>query len=83
MIVYTCPKCGSDLQEIVLTSYPPQSKMYCTNCNWSHIETDKVYKIPYKVENESVHAVNVQPIPDQETQNNILIKKTLGYTLPD
>lgn len=57
MIVYTCPECGSDLQEVMLTSYPPQRKMYCNNCNWSHIETDKVYKVPYKVENESMHAI--------------------------
>lgn len=34
-------------------------------------------------EERNTDAINVQPIPDQETQNNILIKKTLGYTLSD
>lgn len=47
MIVYTCPKCGSDLQDIVLTSYPPQHKKYCSNCGWSHTEKEEICRIPY------------------------------------
>ena len=47
MIVCTCPKCGSDLQDIVLTSYPPQYQKYCGNCGWTHVEKEEVCRIPY------------------------------------
>ena len=50
MIVYTCPKCGHDLQEVVLTSMSPQRQMYCSCCGWSHITRDEIYKIPYQTE---------------------------------
>lgn len=36
LIVYTCPKCGKDLQEICLASMPPQYKMQCLSCGWSY-----------------------------------------------
>lgn len=49
-IVYTCPKCGGDLEELVLTSFPPQYQKRCKNCNWKTIEKsdDIVVRIPYK-----------------------------------
>ena len=50
MIIYTCPKCGNDLQEVILASNPPQHKIYCNNCGWSHIEREEVCRIPYQVE---------------------------------
>ena len=39
-----------DLQEVILASNPPQHKMYCNNCGWSHIEREEVYRIPYQLE---------------------------------
>lgn len=53
MIVYICPKCGGDLQEIVLTSYPAQYQKYCSNCGWTHIEKEKIYRIPYTPDTSS------------------------------
>ena len=60
MIIYTCPKCGGDLQEYVLTSYPPQYKKACPKCGWSHIEkpSDEVVRIPYNPPEYSTPKVN-------------------------
>ena len=53
-VVYTCPECGTDLEEVVLTSYPPQYRVYCPKCKWSHTERQPedydVVRIPYTVE---------------------------------
>lgn len=48
IIVYTCPKCGGDLQELVLCSYPPQYKKECPKCGYSYIEkSDPIIRVPY------------------------------------
>ena len=56
IIIYTCPKCGSDLQESMLPSDPPQYEKRCLFCGWNHIEKqiNKYVRIPYeeKIDNE-------------------------------
>lgn len=49
MIVYICPECGGDLQEMVLDSYPPIYKKECLKCGWSYslINGEEIIKIPY------------------------------------
>lgn len=49
-IIYTCPKCGADLEELVLTSNPPQHIKRCKNlkCDWMFVEKPQdVIRIPY------------------------------------
>lgn len=64
-IIYTCPKCGSDLEDIVLTSNPPQYMKKCKNlkCDWRYVENPvQVVRIPYvPPEQESSY---VEYIPD-------------------
>ena len=38
MIIETCPKCGGELMNIMLTTYPPIPKKVCTACGWSWTE---------------------------------------------
>ena len=40
-IIYTCPECGGDLEETVLTSLPPQYHFSCRKCGWSHTKKSK------------------------------------------
>ena len=48
MIIYTCPKCGHDLHDLVLASNPPVSKKECWNCGWSWTgESEEVIRIPF------------------------------------
>lgn len=50
MIIYTCPKCGGDLQEMCLASLPPQYYMRCLACGWSKTRqsSEQVVKILYE-----------------------------------
>ena len=46
-IIYTCPKCGSDLEELVLASYPPQYQKLCRKCGYKYIEKTETIRIPF------------------------------------
>lgn len=56
-IIYTCPKCGHDLQELMLPSNPPQYEKHCPNCGWSHIEKQQndVVRTPYSEKRDNVN----------------------------
>ena len=62
MIIYTCPKCGSDLTLCVLHSNPPKEQYSCPNCNWTSVENIQVktIRIPY---NENQLQTNFDFIP--------------------
>ena len=48
MIIETCPKCGGELMNIMLTTYPPIHKKVCTACGWSWTEErEKDIYIPF------------------------------------
>lgn len=49
MIVYTCPKCGGDLQTSVLTCIPPIHKYKCMKCGWTHEAKEEVVRVPFEV----------------------------------
>ena len=35
-IIYSCPQCGNDLREQVLTCNPPIFRYICYKCGWKH-----------------------------------------------
>ena len=48
IIVETCPKCGHDLQDLILTTYPPIPQKKCFNCGWSwEGEREEVIRVPF------------------------------------
>lgn len=50
IIIYTCPKCGHDLQMVSIATYPPIDRYECYNCGWTS-ETEKpqeIIRVPYK-----------------------------------
>jgi hypothetical protein len=34
IIIETCPKCGHDLVDVIIATYPPIPKKECWNCGW-------------------------------------------------
>lgn len=47
-IIETCPKCGHDLTDIVLTTYPPIPQKKCFNCGWEWTgEAEEVVRVPF------------------------------------
>ena len=60
-IIYTCPKCGSDIDDVVLTTYPPKYMKVCRNpkCDWQFIEEpeeDITVRVPYEPPKKTVYA---------------------------
>lgn len=47
-IIETCPKCGHDLHDVMLASFPPIPKKECWNCGWSWTgEPEEVIRMPF------------------------------------
>ena len=42
MIIYTCPKCGGQLNHYCVTTFPPIDVWDCPNCGWRYEEKDGV-----------------------------------------
>lgn len=47
MIVYVCPECGSELQHLTITTYPPINVVRCPNCGWRHEDKSEFENIEY------------------------------------
>ena len=69
-IIYTCPQCGSDLQDIVITTNPPINQRVCIKCGWSYeepiIDNDEV-RVPFV---ELQHSNNLLNDPCIKCSNN-------------
>ena len=42
MIIYTCPKCGGQLNHYCVATLPPIDVWDCPNCGWRYKEKDCV-----------------------------------------
>ena len=51
--IYTCPRCGHDLQLIQLTSNPPIDEYHCFNCDWHYQKKRETIRIPFTVLKEN------------------------------
>ena len=48
IIIETCPKCGNDLRDEVICTYPPIPRKVCWNCGWSWTgEREKIKRVPF------------------------------------
>ena len=48
IVVETCPKCGHDLRDEVICTYPPIPKKVCWNCGWSWTgKPEKITRVPF------------------------------------
>ena len=48
IIIETCPKCGHDLQDVVVATYPPIPQKKCFGCGWEWTgEPEQVVRVPF------------------------------------
>ena len=48
MIIYTCPKCGGDLQHYCIATYPLTYMYKCVRCHWQHEKQDEIVRVPFE-----------------------------------
>ena len=47
-IIYTCPRCGTDLIDTVICTYPPKVQKWCPSCGWTYTEDhEEVIRVPF------------------------------------
>ena len=48
IIIETCPKCGHDLQDLILASNPPIPQKKCFGCGWEWTgEPEQIMRVPF------------------------------------
>lgn len=48
IVIETCPECGSDLLNYVITCYPPIPVRYCPHCGWRHEDIrNEIIRVPF------------------------------------
>ena len=48
IIIETCPKCGHDLMNEVICTYPPIPRKSCPSCGWSwEGEREEIIRVPF------------------------------------
>lgn len=46
-IIETCPKCGHDLANEVVCTYPPIYCKVCYSCGWRWEEKQEIKRVPF------------------------------------
>lgn len=75
IIIETCPRCGHDLVDSMIYTYPPIPVKECPRCGWRYERTpEKVVRVPF---NEDSYVTRVNTIvssfdnnPCQRCNNN-------------
>lgn len=48
IVIETCPKCGHDLIDTVICTYPPIPRKECPNCDWYwEGEREEIVRVPF------------------------------------
>jgi hypothetical protein len=59
IIIETCPKCGHDLTDLVLATYPPIPQKKCFGCGWEWTcEREEIVRVPFGGNNLNVDDFN-------------------------
>lgn len=48
ILVETCPECGHDLLNYIITCYPPIPVKYCPHCGWRYEDvSNEIIRVPF------------------------------------
>ena len=64
-IIETCPKCGHDLIDVMIATYPPIPRKECWNCGWSwEGEREEVVRVPFGGNANTITTVETKTLND-------------------
>ena len=70
IIIETCPKCGHDLTDLVITTYPPIPQKKCYGCGWEWTgEPEQVIRRPFGGNN--INIINQPSLNDYLNSYNL------------
>lgn len=56
IVIETCPVCGSDLQDLVVCTYPPIRQKYCWSCGYTwESEREEIVRVPFNQKDKNVN----------------------------
>ncbi len=59
IIIETCPKCGHDLTDLVVATYPPIPQKRCFGCGWEWTgEPERIMRVPFGGNSLNVDSLN-------------------------
>ena len=59
IVIHTCPKCGADLIETTICTYPPIPSAHCPKCGWYwEGRSNKVVRVPFNENHGYVMDIN-------------------------
>lgn len=65
IIIETCPKCGHDLTDLVLATYPPIPQKKCFGCGWEWTgEREEIVRVPFggnSLNIDDLNGLNLNP----------------------
>lgn len=62
IIIETCPKCGHDLLDTVICTYPPIPRKECPNCDWYwEGEQEEIMRVPFGGNSYTAATTNTVP----------------------
>ena len=68
IVIETCPECGHDLIDLVLTTYPPKPAKHCPKCGWRwEGKREEVVRVPF---DEKAYLLNDVPLSCQGCSNH-------------
>ena len=72
IVVETCPKCGHDLQDEVICTYPPIPRKVCWNCGWSWTgKPEKITRVPFSGNTDTLINKDSIPLSWNETSTGL------------
>ena len=71
-VIYTCPKCGNNLDVIMKASNPPIEEYRCSQCGWTDSHQGDVLRIPYPELNhlDNIDDFSIIPKPCRNCSNH-------------
>ena len=86
ILIETCPKCGHDLVDLIIATYPPIPRKECWNCGWSwEGKQEEVVRVPFgdNANNKTtVTTLETFELPTFETLENCDMPCDRCATLP-